>query len=188
MHGGGFSRRDRAGAILAALFILILGAASLTKGVPKWGDDFAAYISEGIAIADGSFREQAVKNFDLHPAQLAEEAGEDGLVYVWGYPLMLAGIYKLTGFNRVDYSTMIWYKIPLLLSLSLLAAVLVLFYRRRFPLPAAFAAALLICMSGDFFKALNNLYSDLPFLFFQHADAASGRVLCRQGLRRSFIQ
>lgn len=161
-----FEKKDWLAAVLVTLFILILGASNLTRGIPDWGDDFAAYISEGIAIADGDFREQTVKNYTMHPSPLTIEASEEGLVYVWGYPLMLSVIYKVAGFDRKAFCTIIWYKLPLLFSLSLLGGVLVLFYRRRFSLKTSVVLAMLMCMSGDFFNALNNLYSDIPFLFF----------------------
>lgn len=161
-----FHKKDWIAAIIVTVIILMIGAINLTKGVPDWGDDYAAYISEGIAIAEGDFQEQAVKNYTMHPSPLTLEASEEGLVYVWGYPLMLSGIYKLVGFDRISFNTIIWYKIPLLLSLSFLGGVLVLFFRRRFSLRIAIVLSMLMCMSGDLFPALNKLYSDLPFLFF----------------------
>lgn len=63
---------------------------------------------------------------------MPEEATDGKLVYVWGYPLMLAGVYKIVGFDRVNYSSIIWYKIPLLLSLAFTGGALTLFFRRRF--------------------------------------------------------
>ncbi|MBE5775204.1 MAG: hypothetical protein E7337_14965 [Clostridiales bacterium] len=44
--------------------------------------------------------------------------------------------------------------------------VLTLFFRRRFSLYVSAGAALVFCMSGNLFEALNTLYSDLQFLFF----------------------
>ncbi len=161
-----YKKKEWIAALLVTLFILFIGASHLTKGVPDWGDDFAAYISEGIAIADDCFHEQTVKNYTMHPSPLTLEASEEGLVYVWGYPLMLSAVYKMVGFDRTTFKTIVWYKLPLLLSLSLLGGVLVLFFRRRFSLRVSIVLSLLLCMSGDLFAALNNLYSDLPFLFF----------------------
>lgn len=161
-----YTIRDYVAALLVTVFVLIIGIPSVTAGVPEWGDDFAAYINEGIAIADGDFHGLTVRNYTMHPSDLSAEASEDGLVYVWGYPLFLAGIYKIVGFDRVDYSTVAYYKIPSLLSLALLGGVLVLFFRRRFPLVVSAALALLLCFSSEFFYSINILYSDLTFLFF----------------------
>ena len=52
------------------LFILILAALSVTTGMTDWGDDFAGYINEGMAIADGRFDEQNDINFFYHPIQI----------------------------------------------------------------------------------------------------------------------
>lgn len=161
-----YTRQDRILALILTILILIAGAATLTSGLPNWGDDSAAYLSEGIAIADGNFLQQTKLNNILHPADLPPEAASENLVYVWGYPLLLSAVYRLVGFDRVSYASVIWYKIPLLLSLSLLGGVLYLFYRRRFSAGVSFVCACLLCLSSDLVRNLNYLYSDLPFLFF----------------------
>ena len=160
-----YSRRDWLFSGLLSLFVLLLAMGSVTTGVTDWGDDFAGYINEGTAIADGRFEEQVALNYEQHPTPFTKETQDHQLVYAWGYPLMQAAVYKLFGFDRINYSSVIWYKAPLVLSLSLLAGVLYLFYRRRFRPEAAVFLALLFCVSGDLFEAINELYSDLPFLF-----------------------
>lgn len=161
-----YNRRDWRFAALVTAIILILGACTLTPGIPEWGDDHAAYINEGIAIAEGRFEEQIESNYAYHPSEMPGEADNNRLVYVWGYPLMLAGVYKIVGFDRVNYTSVIWYKLISLLSLALTGGVLTLFFRRRFSLYVSAGAALVFCMSGNLFEALNTLYSDLQFLFF----------------------
>jgi len=161
-----YTKQDWRMAALVALIILVLGACTLTPGTTTWGDDHAAYINEGIAIAEGRFEEQIERNYAYHPSDLPDEANDSRLVYVWGYPLMLAGVYKIVGFDRVEYSSVIWYKLIPLLSLALTGGVLTLFLRRRFSLYVAAGAAFVFCMSGNLFEALNTLYSDLQFLFF----------------------
>ena len=44
-----YTRQDRILALILTILILIAGAATLTSGLPNWGDDSAAYLSEGIA-------------------------------------------------------------------------------------------------------------------------------------------
>ena len=161
-----YSGTDGICALFITLLVLLLGAATLTCGLPYWGDDSAAYISEGIAIADGTFRKQAELNYIMHPADLSDEADPEGLVYVWGYPLMLAGVYKAVGFDRMTYSSVLWYKLPLLLSLSLTGGALFLFYRRRFSAGLSAVLAIILCFSTNIVKHLNYLYADIPFLFF----------------------
>lgn len=57
------------------------------------GDDFAAYITESIAIANDTLDEQIRLNPLMHPSPLTflDEAA-DTLVYVWSFPLMLVPI------------------------------------------------------------------------------------------------
>jgi len=159
-----YDKHDWLIALAAILIILFLGACSLTVGLPFWGDDSAAYINEGISIADGSFKQQIELNYYYHPTDIPDEASDKGyIVYVWGYPLILSVIFKLFGFN---FNNIVLYKLPSLLCLSLTAGVLVLFFRRRFSIALSFVISLLFCLSADVFISINYLYSDLVFLFF----------------------
>lgn len=161
-----YNKTDWIWASIVFLLVLIIAASNLTVGIPEWGDDFAAYISEGLAIAENHFQEQIQKNFVMHPSSLPEEASEDVVVYAWGYPLLLSAVYKIVGFDRSNYNTVIWYKLPSLIGLALFGGILVLFYRRRFSLTASVLLSLLLCMNSSFFLILNILYSDLTFVFF----------------------
>ena len=161
-----YDRKDWFCALGIFVLVLILAAGQVTAGLPDWGDDHAAYISEGIAIAENRLDEQTEVNYFYHPTHLTREANDGKLVYVWGYPLLQAGIYKLVGFDRTNYSSVIWYKAPLVLSLALLGGVLFLFFRRRFNLYISAFLALLFCVSGDLIESVNKLYADLPFVFF----------------------
>ena len=159
-----YTKTDWLFALAATLIVLLFGSFSITKGIYPWGDDCAAYMSEGIAIAEGKLPEQAQMNLFYHPTDIPQEAFESGsLVYVWGYPLLLSVVYKLVGFG-VD--KVIFYKIPLLLSLALTAGALVLLFRKRLSIQFSFLLAVIFCMSSYMFSALNQLYSDLPFVFF----------------------
>ena len=161
-----YNRKDWLEAIIVTVLLLGIGGVTLTRGLPYWGDDSSAYISEGIAIAEGNLMEQARLNYIMHPSELSAESDPEGLVYVWGYPLMLSAVYKAVGFDRMDYTSIIWYKLPLLLGWSLLGGVLYLFYRRRFSAGVSAVLALTLCLSRHLVENLNILYSDLLFLFF----------------------
>ena len=159
-----FTKTDWLFALTATFIVLLFGSVSLTTGIYPWGDDCAAYINEGIAIAEGKLPEQAQMNLYYHPSTLPQEALESGsLVYVWGYPLLLSVIYKIVGFGA---DTVIFYKLPLLISLAFTAGALVLLFRKRLPIQFSFVLSVIFCMSSYLFSALNQLYSDLPFVFF----------------------
>ena len=114
MSSNKFSNKDWLLAAFLFLLVLFLSACSLETGLANWGDDHSAYISEGIAIAEGRFDEQTKINYYYHPSALPAEAEDNTLIYAWGYPLHLAVIYMLVGFDRVQYSSIIYYKIPTL--------------------------------------------------------------------------
>ena len=161
-----FSKKDWLLAGILFLFVLVIGAGRLEEGLYTWGDDHSAYINEGIAIAEGRFDDIAKINYFYHPSELPDEAKNERLVYSWGYPLQMAVVYKLVGFDRTLYSSIIYYKIPTLLSLALTSSVLYLFFRRRFSTILAFCGALMICLNYELLGLINCLYSDLVFLFF----------------------
>ena len=162
-----FTKRDWLIAALLFLLVLFLCACRLKRGLFHWGDDHAAYINEGIAIAEGRFDEQTELNYFYHPTALPDEAQNGRLIYAWGYPLLMAVIYKVFGFDRIHFSTIIFYKIPSLLCLALTCSVLYLFYKRRLPASLAAGAAAIFCLNYDIIGFVNGLYSDLVFLFFQ---------------------
>ena len=162
MSSANLSFGDRVIAAALALVFLLLALSSLGTWC-YWGDDYAAYISEGIAISEGTLDKQTHLNALMHPSPLPE--GTDGsLVYVWGYPLLMSLVYRAVGFDRADYSTLVYYKLPSALSLALIAAVLFLFLRRRFGKKLSLLLTVAFCSCAEFFGFINSLYSDLVFL------------------------
>lgn len=145
--------------------ILLLSLISLDNTC-YWGDDWAGYIAEGISIAEGRLNEQTKLNVIMHPSELPDEALNGSLVYVWGYPLLMALVYKLVGFDRVGFTSIIYYKIPSAIALALLAGIMYLFLRRRSGKAISFLLSFLFCACYEFRVFINTLYSDMIFLFF----------------------
>ena len=131
-----------------------------------WGDDFSAYLLEGISIAEDRFDQQTHINYMLHNALLPQEvSGEESLVYAWGYPLILALVYRLAGFDRGSFLSIFYYKLPSLVCLALLAATAYLFFSRRLSRPVSFALSVMLCVNTEFLIFIENLiYSDIVFL------------------------
>lgn len=148
-------------AMMLAALTLLFSVMYLDAG-HGWGDDQAAYLTTAFAIADGRIEEQNKINLFMHPMKgnIQERA------YVWGYPLMLIPIYKLFGFNRDTYSTVVYYKLPGCLCMALLAGILYLFYRRRFSRLTSMLLTAALVFSVGLFPQVNNLYTDVPFLAF----------------------
>lgn len=171
---------DRALAFLAALIVFLTVLPTLDNDC-MWGDDFAAYLSEGIAIAEGSLNRQTALNAFMHPSPLPKEALGSDLVYVWGYPLILALVYKLVGFDTVSFQTVIYYKLPSLIALSLMAALMYRFFRLRFKKLTAFILCILLCLHNCYVTAVSSIYSDIVFLLlswlcFYLAERLVGKV------------
>ena len=163
---GAVTAADRWLCLAVALAVALSAAACLGGASLDWGDDSAAYLLEGFAIADGRLDEQARLNYIMHPSELPDESDGE-LVYVWAFPLLLAAEYKLVGYDRTDFSSVIYYKIPSAVLLGMTAAVLFLFFRRRFDRKVSLAAALLFGLSHEFLYFVDFfICTDILFLFF----------------------
>ena len=149
--------------VTAAVIVFISVLSTLNYDC-AWGDDFAAYINQGIAIASGKFEAQVEINAFMHPSPLPDEALGTDLVYVWGYPLILALVYKLVGFDTAGFSSMLFYKLPSLLALSLMAALMYWFFRGRFKKPTSFILCILLCLHTSYVTAVSSVYSDIVFI------------------------
>ncbi len=153
-----------AGALV--LVMALLGGLQLTRGVPYWGDDFAAYLSEGIAISEGRLEEQVQLNAFMHPSPMPAEAADGSLEYAWGFPLSISLIHRLVGFDKVDFSNVIYYKLPSLIAFALMAGVLYLYYRRRFSMRLSAFLAGVFAAGSQLIPVIDYLYADVYFLFF----------------------
>ena len=151
-------------AVLAFILTLLVLVSNLNNDT-DWGDDNAAYITQGIALAEGRLDEQAHLNPFLHPTPLPKEA--DGtLIYAMGYPVILSLVYRLAGFDRETFSTLFLYKLPSVLAMAGCAAILYVFNRRRLPAWLSFLFSVLFCINPLMLNLVDSMYSDSVFLFF----------------------
>ena len=178
------ARHEKWLALLLALLVFI-SALSTVNYDCDWGDDFAAYMNQGIAMVQGRFREQIQFNAFMHPSQLPEEAANSELVYAWGYSLVLAGVYNLAGFDRSDFHSVLYYKLPSVLALALLALVLYYFFRRRFGMGLSAFLSLLLCMSPQLKELIFYLYSDIVFFLFSWLCFSLSETLAGEGKKSS---
>lgn len=150
--------------VLVAL-LGILALMSLQSG-HWWGDDYAGYLNEAIAISEGRLDEQIHLNVMMHPSPMTFlEEDADTLTYVWGYPLILSVIHRFVGYDTWNYSSLIFYKLPGVCALAALGGLLFLFYRRHFSYFPSLVLSLLFCLNPQFFSEVNNISPELPFLF-----------------------
>lgn len=157
-------RRDMLTVAALIILVLFLGAGLLNRG-HEWGDDFAAYMMQARAIANGTMEEQGYINRVIHASRMdfSNEGIPDTVTYVWGYPLVLSVLYKAVGFNFGN-GIPILYKLPNLIAYALFIAAAFLFYRRRFPYVLSLFLSLLMALNTEMVKETNVLMTDIPCL------------------------
>lgn len=163
-------KRDAIAALALILLVLVLGAGLLDRG-HEWGDDFAAYMLQARAMANGTMEEQSRINRIIHASEMSFGGEEipDTITYVWGYPLALSGIYRAIGYNPVDGGIPIAYKLPNLIGYALFAAIVYLFYRRRFSFGISLFLSSLFALHAQMLVHANDLMSDIFCLMLSMA-------------------
>ncbi len=131
-------------AIALSAAALVLGALTINKG-QDWGADYTIYLRQGFQLANGITQ---------------------GIHEAWGYSAMLAAVYSIFGYNMVDYSTLIYYKIPVVICFALLVFFLFLFFSKRFSLRWAAFLSILFGFNPSFVAFTNYIWTDIPHLLF----------------------
>lgn len=167
MHAGDV-RTDRIIALLLCFAVLFAAASGLDYDC-TWGDNYAAYINDGIAIAEGRYEEQTRLNYFMHPSDMPDEARDGTLIYVWGYPLVLSLVYSAVGFDRTDYHSVIFYKLPSVLSLAAAAGILYLLFRRRLSRTSSVLLSVYMCVHPLLLGVAYSIYSDVFFMLLSVA-------------------
>ncbi|GAB4505208.1 MAG: hypothetical protein Fur0043_22030 [Anaerolineales bacterium] len=158
---------------LALLVVLVLSSAllgfgTLTRG-QTWGDDFAAYLMQAKSLLSGEMAEFVAHN-TFTVTQSSHQIGP--AAYPWGFPLMLAPVYALTGLSPLAL------KLPGLL--TFLGFLLALFYwiKRRFAVPESLLAVSLFAFQPILLLFLDNILSDIPFLFLSTLSLLLADLYC----------
>ncbi len=144
----------------AALLILLflsaaLGFGTLTRG-QTWGDDFAAYLMQAKSLLRGDMNEFVAHN-TFTVTQSSHQIGP--AAYPWGFPLMLAPVYALTGLSPLAL------KLPGLLTFLGFLLVFFLWMQRRFATFDSLLAVAWFAFHPALLLFLDNILSDIPFLF-----------------------
>ncbi len=149
---------DFALSILFFFAVLCIALAQLTDGHNFMGGDFAQYIAEGIALANGTLEEQIAANTWMMQNSYRPLAPYH---YPWGMALLLAPLVAFFGVNFVAF------KFVGIICYALFAAVFYHFCAKELPRIAALVAAILFVFNPFLtFYASWHVLSDLPFLFF----------------------
>ncbi len=155
------------------LLSLIIGACTLTRG-HEWGDDFASYIMQAKSILEGQTQEFVEHNsFTVFESSI--QIGP--AAYPWGYPLILVPAYLLKGLNPLVL------KLPGLFFYVGFLACLYLLLKDRLTLTENLLLVSLFAFNPMLLKFLNQILSDIPFLFF----STLGLLLMTKNSRRSTL-
>jgi hypothetical protein len=134
----------------------VLGLLLLTKG-QDWGDDFAAYIMQAQSIVKGNEQSFIERNaFTINSTDFLLGP----VAYPWGYPLVLASVYSVTGLNLIAL------KLPDLVFFIAFLFVLFRFYRRRLSSTESLLLVGIFAFHPQFLGFLDEILSDVPYLFF----------------------
>jgi len=142
--------------IVLLLASLILAFATLTRG-QIWGDDFASYVMQAQSILDGT-----TSKFVEHNAFTIDESSSQigPVAYPWGYPLILSPAYALKGNHPLTL------KLPGLFFFVGFLVCLYLLMRTRLGQGESLLLVSLFAFSPLLLRFLDQILSDIPFLFF----------------------
>jgi hypothetical protein len=135
---------------------LLLASASLTRG-QIWGDDFASYIMQADSIINGTTSQFVESN----AFTIFESSSQIGPVaYPWGYPLILAPAYAVKGNHPLTL------KLAGLIFFAGFLVCLYLLMRLRLGQGESLLLVSLFAFSPLLLQFLDQIISDIPFLFF----------------------
>lgn len=131
-------------AILLSIISGVFCFSKLTKGL-DWGADYAVYIQQGIDLAKGL---------------------TSGIHEAWGLSAMLSVIYRIFGFDMVDYHTILYYKLPSAICFTIMIFFLYLFYSKRFQTLWAIFLTALFGFNPVLIELNNSTWTDFPHMLF----------------------
>ena len=135
---------------------MILGASTLRAG-HEWGDDFAWYIMQAKSILEGT-TEEFIEISAFTNSQSTTYVGP--LAYPWGYPLILVPFYAIKGLSPLTL------KLPGLIFFAGFLICLYFLVRSRLNPTESLLLVSLFAFNPLLLNFLNEILSDIPFLFF----------------------
>lgn len=143
-------------ALILGLLALIICVFKMNESF-RMVDDSAAYISQAIAIAQGT-----TGKFIADSALMIGKYDLEYMTpttYPWGFPLILSPIYKIFGFNIFAFKSVG------IVCYAIFVGIFYLFCVRRLTKTYAIFATLLFALNPYMTNfAANEIYSDIPFL------------------------
>ena len=121
-----------------------------------WGGDFSGYIAQAISITTHSAQHYIADNTQI----ISQTDGIYGpYAYPWGFPILLAFMYKLFGFNFYAFKSVG------VICFGIFVLLFYVFCRKYIARKYAFCATLLFALNPSLtMSASNSVLSDIPFL------------------------
>lgn len=142
--------------IVIIVLSLLLGAATLHRG-HDWGDDWAWYVLQAKSLLNGSI-DQFLETSAFTNNESTTYVGP--LAYPWGYPMILVPAYALRGVHPLVL------KLPSLFFFAAFLLSLYLLMRNRLAENESLLIVALFAFSPLMLQFLDQILSDIPFLFF----------------------
>ena len=144
-------------AIFLAIIAIGMCAIKIVNQQHAWSDD-TAYIAQAIALANGTTAQYIADNTLMMTKS-------DWLIgpyaYPWGFPLLLAPLYKIFGFNIIAFKSVG------IICYGLFVGIFYIFCAHRLPKIYAIFATLFFAINPYMTNfAANAIVSDIPFLLF----------------------
>lgn len=150
--------RDYAIALILAMIALGICALKMTESF-RMVDDSAAYVSQAIALTQGTTSEFIAENLAMIGKY--DLAYMTPTTYPWGFPMLLMPLYKIFGFNIVAFKSVD------VICYALFVGIFYIFCANRLPRIYAIFATLLFAINPYMTNfSANEIYSDIPFMLF----------------------
>ena len=160
--------------LIILVISMLLGAGSLRRG-HDWGDDFAWYILQAKSVVNGTVAE-FVETSAFTNSESTTHVGP--LAYPWGYPLILVPAYITRGIHPLVL------KLPNLFLYGAFLVSLYLLMKSRLTQSESLLIVALFAFNPLLVQFLDQILSDIPFLFFT---TLSLWLIVRDG-RRGLLQ
>jgi hypothetical protein len=142
--------------VVIIVLSMLLGAATLHRG-HDWGDDWAWYVLQAKSVLNGTI-DQFLKTSAFTNNESTTYVGP--LTYPWGYPLILVPAYALRGIHPLVL------KLPGLFFFGAFLFSLFLLMRNRLSGNESLLIVALFAFSPLLLQFLDQILSDIPFMFF----------------------
>lgn len=140
--------------VTLCLGCLLISSALLTHG-QDWGDDWAGYVLQGLSLAKGT-----TSVFLEHNAFAMNNSSRviGPTAYPWGVPLMIAGLYRVFGYDLLIF------KFINIIAYALFLFCLFLLFRRKLKAFEILAVLGLFVFNPALQYAQESIGSDIPYL------------------------